>query len=50
MRASLDTRARDLKSLLNDCKSIEKLLTFIAKTKHFESSFDNVNPPASPTR
>ncbi|KAG2030809.1 hypothetical protein BDR03DRAFT_877468, partial [Suillus americanus] len=46
MRTSLRTRSCTLANLLNDRKHAKKLLTFIAQTKRFVTTFGDVTPPA----
>lgn len=45
LRKSLGTRNLTLKELLNDRKAIRKLLTFVAQTKRFQTTFGDVTPP-----
>ncbi|KAG2121945.1 hypothetical protein DEU56DRAFT_692387, partial [Suillus clintonianus] len=42
MRTALKTRKCDLKTLLNDRKATKPLLTYIAKTKRFQTLFGDV--------
>ncbi|KAG1858630.1 hypothetical protein C8R48DRAFT_539416, partial [Suillus tomentosus] len=42
LRKSLGTRNLTLKELFNDRKAIRKLLTFVAQTKRFQTTFGDV--------
>ncbi|KAG2036260.1 hypothetical protein BDR03DRAFT_866465, partial [Suillus americanus] len=45
MRTALGTNACTLANLLHNRKHVKKLLTFIAQTKRFATTFGDVTPP-----